>query len=509
MTLLIKNVKILGSAEKFSGAKDVFVSGDKISAIGNFSNKTADDVFEGKGAYLSPGFIDVNTDSDHYLSILNYPEQSDFLEQGVTTIIGGMCGSSLAPLIYGSLESVRKWGDIRKVNVNWHTMGEFLDVLQRKKLAVNFATLIGHATIRRAIVGESLRDLTKNELKIFGETLKRGLSDGGFGFSTGLGYVHGAKVPYAEIKFLAEITKSFNGVYATHLRGGESNIYEATEEAIKIAEGTGVKTLISHFMPFQGTKSFYEKSLKRIEGLPNKLDLHFDVYPYDTSLLALYTFLPQWAQNGGNEKMLRNINDEWLGPKIKNDFPELDAENFIVARAPGNSSLVGKTLEDISEIYGVSDQASALMQLMLTTKLKAVVLYKNINNKLIRRAIGSSRSFIASNSPSLSETESVGTLKPERTRSTFTKFIGLALSEKLLSLDKIIQKITSEPAAKFNLRNRGVVKEGNFADLAVWSYSQGDEKAELKLTVVNGDIAFKKGEAVKKFSGQPLRHMSS
>src|SRR3989344_5423724 len=105
MTLLIKNVRILGGAETFSGTKDVFINGDKISAIGNFSGKDADTVIEGQGAYLAPGFIDVNTDSDHYFSLFDYPEQDDFLRQGVTTIIGGMCGSSLAPLLYGSLES--------------------------------------------------------------------------------------------------------------------------------------------------------------------------------------------------------------------------------------------------------------------------------------------------------------------------------------------------------------------------------------------------------------------
>ena len=124
MTLLIRNVQILGGARDFPEPMDVFVSGDKISAIGHFPNKKADEVLDGQGAYLSPGFIDVNTDSDHYLTLFDHPSQDDFLKQGVTTIFGGMCGSSLAPLLYGSLESMRKWGGSEeKVNVNWHTHG--------------------------------------------------------------------------------------------------------------------------------------------------------------------------------------------------------------------------------------------------------------------------------------------------------------------------------------------------------------------------------------------------
>src|SRR5690348_3985206 len=126
MTLLIKNVQILGGAHEFPDASDVFVNDDKISAIGSFPNKRADTVLEGHGAYLAPGFIDVNTDSDHYLTLFEHRGQEDFLRQGVTTIFGGMCGASLAPLLYGSLESISKWTRTDRVNVNWHTMREFL-----------------------------------------------------------------------------------------------------------------------------------------------------------------------------------------------------------------------------------------------------------------------------------------------------------------------------------------------------------------------------------------------
>src|SRR3989344_4019528 len=142
MTLLIKNVQILGGAQDLPERSGVFISGSKISAIGNFPDKTAEEVIDGQGAYLSPGFIDVNTDSDHYLTLFEHPSQEDFLRQGVTTIFGGMCGSSLAPLIYGTLESLRKWGgDEGRVNIDWHTMAEFLTSLDRRPLALNFGTM--------------------------------------------------------------------------------------------------------------------------------------------------------------------------------------------------------------------------------------------------------------------------------------------------------------------------------------------------------------------------------
>jgi N-acyl-D-amino-acid deacylase len=210
MTLLIKNVQVVGGAHSSAtnaaaggaSTSDVFVSDNRISAIGRFSNKKADVILDGQGAYLSPGFIDCNTGSDHYLTLFDNPSQEDAIRQGVTTILGGMCGASLAPLLYGSLESLQKWGDPDRVNVNWHTMKEFLAVMDKRPLAVSFGTLVGHATVRRAIVGEALRELTKNELNVFSRTLEAALAEGAFGLSAGLGYVHARKTPYAELRVL-------------------------------------------------------------------------------------------------------------------------------------------------------------------------------------------------------------------------------------------------------------------------------------------------------------------
>ncbi len=510
MTLLIKNVKILGGAGKYTEPADVFVSGDKISAIGNFSNKNADEVIEGNGAYLAPGFIDVNTDSDHYLSLFDYPQQDDFIKQGVTTIIGGMCGSSLAPLLYGSLESIRKWGDINKVNVNWHTMAEFLALLDKKPLAVNFATLVGHSTIRRAIVGEHLRDLVKSELEVFGATLRRALEEGSFGLSTGLSYVHEFRTSYPEIKFLAKIVKSYNGVYATHLRRGGDGLLSSVEETIKVAKDSGAKTTISHFMPLVGAEKQYEEALAKIESLPGTQDFNFDVYPYDTSLLALYTFLPLWVQSGNREAMLANIKDEWLRPKIEKDMAKINPENFVVANTPHHDFLVGRSLKDLSKIYNIPDYRSTLLKLMEVTELKATVFYKNINKNSINLAIKSPRSLIATNAASF--VESGRALKPERAISTFTKFLSMTVPEKIMPLEEAIKKITLEPARKFDLIGRGVIKEGNFADLTLFSLGEqaenvaGRKNAEIKAVVVNGGVVLKDGGTTGRLSGRALRH---
>lgn len=501
MTLLIKNVRILGGTRPFPDSSDVFVNDDKISAIGNFPNKKADVILEGGGAYLSPGFIDVNTDSDHYLSLFEHPEQEDFLRQGVTTIFGGMCGSSLAPLLYGTLESLEKWGSVSRVNVNWHTMAEFLKVMDRRPLAVNFGTLVGHATIRRAVLNDAMRDLTKNELRVLAEVVKAALREGGFGLSTGLAYVHARNTPYSELKLLADLVKDFRGVYATHLREASKGINESTEETIKLAKETGVKTLISHFTPVLGAEKEYEAALAAIEALPDEMDLHFDIYPSASSLLPIYTFLPLWAQNGGVAVMLANVKDEWLAGRIKKDMPHWNEEHFLIAQAPGNDFLVGKTLKEIKEMYGLQDGRDALIRLMVTMNMRGGVLYRNLAPSLIKKAIVSKRSFIASNAPSFAEGVSRGKqLKSERTTSTFTDFLGLVERDGIMPLEAAIAKLTAGPAKKFNLPLRGTIAEGNFADLVCFKGN------EVKFTIVNGKLAMQNGEFKGVFAGKALRH---
>ncbi|HUC01723.1 MAG TPA: amidohydrolase family protein [Candidatus Paceibacterota bacterium] len=509
MTLLIKNVQIVGGPDTagtgakaaHTGTSDVFVSDDKISAIGTFANKDADVVLDGQGAYLCPGFIDSNTDSDHYLTLFDDPGQEDFIHQGVATIMGGMCGASLAPLLYGSLESLQKWGDPNRINVNWHTMGEFFNVMDKRPVAVNFGTLVGHATVRRAIIGESLRDLTKNELGVFARTLETALQEGAFGMSSGLAYVHAHKTPYAELRALAEIVKKHNGVYATHLRNEGTGIRESVEEAVKLARETGVSTLINHFVPIVGAEGEYEDALALINDLPKDVDLHFDISPSTSSLMPIYTFLPEWAQNGGIDVMRANIQDEWLAPRIKKDIAPLDEDNLIIAQAPGNEILVGRTLAEIRDIYEVDDSRDALVRLMQALLLKGSVLYRNLDPKLIGRALASKRSLIGSNAPSVGDGNSGQKhFKSDRTTSTFSAFLSMAEEHKMLPFEEAIRKITLAPAKKFGLKGRGTIKEGNYADLVCL------RGGDVKFTVVNGRVVEKEGAFQSTLPGKTLRH---
>lgn len=511
MSLLIKNVRILGGSKEFSENSDVFVVNDKIAAIGKFQAKKADETLDGQGAYLSPGFIDINTDSDHYVTLFDDPGQQDFIRQGVTTIFGGMCGASLAPLLYGTLESIRKWGASGdKINVNWHTMAEFLATIDKRPFGVNFGTLAGHSTIRRAITSDALRPLTKNEIAVFLEILRKSLVNGAFGMSTNLGSVHAEKASYYEIATLAKAVKAAGGIYATHLRKTGAGIHESIEETIKLATETGVATLINHFVPVRGSQEDYKKALAAIEALPASADFHFDIYPFDELLLPFYMFLPDWVRMGNFEVMLANIQEEWLLPKIMRDMEPIAAERLVIVQAPGNDFLVGKSLDEIRMMYGVKDGREALIRLMITTKMRGVAGYKNLDADLLKVALVSKHALIASNAPSFDNSPQNSSrtrqLKSHRTTSTFTKFLELAEHENVMPLPDAVKKITFEPARKMGLlsRNgnagRGEIKEGNYADLVCF------KGGSVKFTVVNGKVVIKEGEFQNIFPGKALRH---
>ena len=500
--ILIKNSVVIDGTGNPGEKKDVLIKDDKIVGVGNFNNQQADVIIDGMGLTTTPGFIDVNTDSDHYLSLFTDPAQQDFLLQGVTTIIGGHCGSSLAPLIKGTLESIRKWADINLVNVNWNTMAEFLTNADKLHLGVNFGTLIGHSTIRRAILGDVLRDLTVPELDMLKAVVKQALDEGAFGVSTGLAYNHARNTPYAEIKMLAELTARAGGVYTTHLRHEHENLVSAVGEAVSIAQETGVRTVISHFRALRGFEDQFTKALALIEHSAG--DIRFDAYPFDYSIVPVYTLLPEWAQQGSLEQMQKALADEQNAAEIKKFFKDAKGEDIVIARAPGFDFLIGKTMAEYAtgQELGIPE---AFLTFMRQTKLKPVVFKRNINFNETVKALMSERALIASNSPSLLEGRNV--LENERAAKTFTEFLDIVAQTPTLSAGSgqgkskewAINKITFKAAQQFNLKNRGVVKEGAIADIALLN------GARAVHVIVGGKLAVKDGVYQGVCNGKILR----
>lgn len=512
MVILIKNAQIIDGSGKSSFFGDVLIKDNKITSVGGKINyKRADKIIEARGLYLTPGFIDINTDSDHYLTLFSNPSQESFLLQGVTTIIGGNCGSSLAPLITGSLESIKKWGDVDSVNVGWRSLGEFFNTLKRLKLGVNFGTLAGHSTIRNQFLfkenGSQDRDLTDWELEKLKEILEESFEQGTLGLSFGLGYYSSNCAPYLELKELAKMTALKNKVLSVHLRNYKDGLMSSIAEIIKLASETGVKTEISHLRPSKKFKEDWQSSLEALEKFSHQADINFDFYPYDFNAQPISVLLPDWLIRN-SDFLIRNLTpvlEEQILEEIKG--LKLKGDEIIISQAPGNEYLIGKTLSEISKNQKLS-LPKALLKIIKICRLKATIFIKDSDSHFLAQAINHRQSFIASNDASYPVEKN--SLKKKllihpRSLSTFPKYLSLVKKHKLLTLEESIKKITSAPAKKFSLKSRGLIKEGCFADLVLIDLNNLNKESRAAYVIVNGILAVEDSKFNGERNGQIIK----
>lgn len=478
MTLLIKNVNIVNGDEAEPRREDIFIHNDRISAIGGFPHKKAGEIIDGQGAYASAGFIDLHNESDHSLGILSHPSQDDFLKQGVTTIVGGSRGISLAPLLYGRLDSFGESADTRRMNVNWHTAGDFLNVLGKKKTGVNFGTLAGYATIREAIAGPEPRELTANEVLVISKLLDQAFREGLFGLSIDFDSRAGRFVSYKEFKKLAETVKKHHGVLSVRIRSEDVSL----DDIFRLAKEVEVNILINDFVVKE------EKGTNRI---------HSVVSPFGTDIFPLSYFLPQWMKKETSAAMRERLKDDWFRQKIIKDLPELEGENFIVINAVKNESLNGYSLKELSELYSAPNLKEALLALMKTTGLRCLAEYKKNYSGGVETALQHPRTLIGSHGASFSEYSSFARTKSMR--ETYPYYLAWVEEENILPINEAVRKITLEPAKLLGLKKRGEIKEGYFADLAVF------KNGEIKFVIVNGHVAVRNGECENVRAGAILR----
>lgn len=489
-TILIKNALLLDGSGKPAEKADILIRGDKISVVDSLINYKASETIDAMGAYVAPGFIDIVNYSDRYLDIFFNPLQENFLRQGITTIIGGHGGFSLAPLLYGSLQSVRRWADVSKINVDWHSLSEFFKTMKKKSLGVNFGTLAGHATVRRALIGEPVfRDLTQSELKVFYSVFKRGLKDGAFGISLGLNNPQGVQASYFEIKNLADIVQKTNRIFSVNLKNDKDELIESFKKIIFLAKETGAKFLITNLKPLIGFEGAFWGILDLIDANSANAGIILSPSFIDGRTMLLSDFLPQWLKKLSKEEILEQIKNLETRKKILKDVKELDW-NMIITNAPGNEYLAGKSLKEFS-LNRDLDAKEGFLELLKITDLRTEVLLKDVNFKELVKSLSWKEVMISS-----------GSMPAALLQQSFLKFLELCDKEGVMPIEEAVRKITFMPAKVIGLEKRGEIKNGYFADLVIF------KDAEIKEVIVNGKRAIKDGQLQNIFNGTILKHVS-
>jgi N-acyl-D-amino-acid deacylase len=522
--LLIKNGTIIDGSGQPGFRGDVAVSDDRIRAVGSLEDAEAERVIDATGLYVTPGFIDVNNHSDSYWSLLANPKLESLLYQGITTIVGGNSGSSLAPLTNKqAIRSIQKWTDVESINFNWLAMREFLDEVQRRRPSVNFATLVGHGTLRRGAMHDETRTITPQEIHVMESLLEGALREGAIGLSTGLLYTHAKGAKEREIAALVTRTRKHQGVYATYIRNEGAGLIGAVEEALRTAEKTGAKLHISHLKAVgRDNWALFGEALSLIENAAlSGQDVSFDVYPYTTTGSVLYTLLPEWITKNGRKAMLRMLRDQDAREAVIRDLgsQDLDYEQIFITSSSLVKMLSRRRVADIARLRGESPEKT-LLDFLVASDGRAIVSLRMLAPQNVEAAIKNPFSIIASNGAGYSiKHRETGDLVHPRNFGTFPKVLKRYVREqKILSWETAIHKMTGRPAEKFGLRDRGRITRGAFADIAVFNPKTIADKATLEdpyqyaegieALVVNGALTLFEGRLLEARAGRVLRATS-
>ncbi|MEM2935750.1 MAG: D-aminoacylase [Candidatus Bathyarchaeia archaeon] len=524
--VIVKNGKVVDGTGNPWFKADVGIKGGRIVKVGHLSSVEAEGIIDAKGLAVCPGFIDAHTHSD--MTIPFGPKVESAVRQGVTTMVTGNCGMSLAPvnpakenLLMRYIAPLMPPG--RKMKVEWRTFGEYLDKMEEKGIAVNVAPLVGHGTAKIAVMGFEDRPPTAEELEEMKALIHEAMLSGAVGMSTGLIYAPGAYSKTDEIIELAKVVAKHGGVYASHIRNEGATLMEAMEEAIEIGEKAQVPVHISHHKA--SGRAFWgktEKSLRLMEEARARgVDITCDQYPYEAGMTSLVMLLPLWAHEGGMDKLLERLRNPEDREKMRKDLEDMvyGWEDIYVGyvETEKNKPLEGKNLVEIAKARG-TDEFTALCNLLLEENGIASMVVFSMGEEDIRRVMRHHLQMVGSDSWAVAPYDILGAGKPHpRFYGTFPRILGKYVrEEKVLTLEEAVRKMTSFPAQRFGLRDRGLVREGFWADLVVFdpetirdraTYQDPHQYPEgIEYVMVNGKIVVEKGEHTGVLAGKVLRH---
>ena len=518
---IIKNVRILDGTGAPWYRGSVAVKDGRIARIGSAAgmDEQAGEVIDGGDRDLAPGFIDIHCHSD--TSLLKYPQAESRILQGITTEIGGACGLSVAPVSRDPERKQMLKDYVGDLDYAWETIGQFLERMEENKISTNFGTAVGHGSIRLAAMGFDARKPTDAEMKHMKVLLRQALEDGAFCLSSGLIYPPGCYADTDELTELCRQLVPFGAFYETHMRDEGEGVVEAVKEALEIAERSGAPLQISHHKVTR--KSVWQVHCRTTIALMEQarrrgLDVKADQYPYSASATTLDSNVPLWAFEGGVDAMLSRLTDPQQRKRINEEANASHVgrwgDIFIAyVESEKNQWTVGKSIEEIAEIRGV-DPADACFDLVVEERCRVGEVNFGMCEEDIEYIMKQPFVMIGSDGEAVS-LDYPGQPHP-RWYGTFPRIISKYCREqKLFPLETAIFKMTGLPAGRLGLQDRGLIREGMWADLVLFDfdtikdapdYSKPKQPCEgIRRVYVNGVLTAENGRHTGARSGQILR----
>lgn len=505
---------------------DVAVRDGRIASSGALGSWSADRVLEVTGLVVAPGFIDMHTHSD--LSLLLNPRAESKLRQGVTTEVIGQCGFSPAPTPEGREDAIRpmfgRWGQI--VRWQWGSFGDYLRAFRESGCSVNIVPVVGHSTVRAAVMGVENRRPTAGELARMRGAVVEALADGAFGMSTGLVYSPGMFADTEELAALSAAVSEAGGIYFTHIRGEAETLLEAVREAVEIGRRSGAPVQVSH-LKAEGRSNWGKlaDALELIDAArTDGLDIAFDVYPYTAWNTGLAQLLPRWAREGDAQAMMHRLADPALKARTAREMAQEAAadpgrwERRLIASVESarHRALQGLTIAEIARRTGESPE-DAVITILREEQGNVSMVGFGMCEDDVRRALAHPLAMIGSDSASTAPYGVLGEGHPHpRTYGTFARVLGhYCRKEGLFGLGEAVAKMTGRAADRLGLTERGRIAPGMAADLVVFdpgaiadrsTYQKPHQYADgVRLVLVNGVVELEGDDHQERFPGQVIQ----
>jgi N-acyl-D-amino-acid deacylase len=514
-SLLIRGGTVVDGTGAARQRLDVAVEGDRIAAIGRDLRGESARVIDAAGLVVAPGFIDAHSHSD--LFYLGCPAAESKVRQGCTTEVVGMCSFSLAPAPRDRWDAVRAWvAGLAPADVRWETFGQYLDVLRAARPSINVAHFVGHGALRLAVMGGEARPAQPDELRAMERHLAEALEAGAFGFSTGLVYPPSAYGTTEELVALARSMAGRRGLYFSHIRGESATLLDSFAEAIRIGEEGGVGAQIAH-VKAAGRENWpkIDEALTMFDAARARgVDVGGDAYPYHAGSTKMDNLLPAWVHDGGVAALLDRLGDRATRRRIVEECL-VDGERWrtLSMGAVGfdqiqigtcrRRELEGLNLAAIARQSGTTP-AEAMMSLVLEERATVTMVVFSQSEAVVDRVLAHPAIMVGSDSIGLSAGPGPHRGKPHpRMYGTFPRVLAFARDKKLFSLETAVHKMTGMPAARLRLGDRGLVREGWAADLAIFDPAAVKDEATfadphrhptgLPYVVVNGAVVVDAG----------------
>ena len=527
--LVIKGGRIVDGSGRAAYAGDIGIKGDRIVAIGSLAQAPATRTIDANGLVVAPGFIDMLGQSETYLLI--DPRAMSKVMMGVTTEITGE-GESIAPINERQIKEQEDFLRRFNLTIDWRTLDEYFKRLEKQGSGVNLGTFVGATQVREYVIGYDDRAPTAQELEQMKKLVADAMRDGALGVSTSLQYVPARFAKTGELIELAKVAHQYGGIYATHQRSEANTIDASLDEVFEIAQKAQIPVEIWHL------KTAYKKNwgrmshvLARIKQARDRgLDVTADIYPYIAGSTALSACLPPWALEGGTDRMLARLRDPQTRLRLKKEISEdqTEWENiYLGSGGPGGvliGSVVNRELEPlqgkrVSEIaeQQKKDPLDALFDLILADHGQTGAIYFMMSEADMRAAMQAPFvSFCTDSGSRATDGPLAGSKSHPRGWGSYPRILGhYVRDEKLLSLETAINKMTGAPAARVGLVQRGLIREGMFADIVVFDPAKVIDHATfespnqypigIEYVLVNGKVSVDKGRRTPALAGRVLR----